>query len=282
MFVLMLAIAPGLFWLWFFARKDVYQPEPKRLLALTFILGMVSTIPAAIVESIFLDDLDLTEGTANFTSIAAAMLFVVGPVEELAKFAAVRIGAYRTRYFDEPIDGLVYSAAAALGFASLENLVYMLEFGAAVILVRAPLSTLGHVVFSGAWGYALGLRTQAKRGPDLVLISLAAAALAHAAFNVLVFVFPLAALLLVVVGALWTIGRFNWGQRVSPFRYKQNYAQTQCQRCGRLIRASSRYCHFCGAPASLLAEELFCGHCGNRNGSNASFCTWCGDRLLTG
>lgn len=280
MFVLMLAIAPGLFWLWFFARKDVYQPEPRRLLALTFVLGMVSTIPAAIVESIFLDDLELSSG-ADFASVAAAMLFVVGPVEELAKFAAVRIGAYRTRYFDEPIDGLVYSAAAALGFASLENLVYMLEFGTAVILVRAPLSTLGHVVFSSIWGYALGLRTQAKRGPDLVLISLFFAALAHAAFNVLVFTLPVAALLLVVVGALWTLGRFSWGQRVSPFRYKQNYPRTQCQRCGRLIRATSRYCHFCGAPTSLPTGQLFCGRCGNRNGSNASFCIRCGDRLLT-
>ena len=53
---LLLAFAPGIFWLWFFVRKDIYRPEPKRLLALTFFLGMVSTIPAAIVNSIFLDD----------------------------------------------------------------------------------------------------------------------------------------------------------------------------------------------------------------------------------
>lgn len=49
--------------------------------------------------------------------------------------------------FDEPGDGLVYSTAASLGFASLENLFYIVQFGPAVMILRAPLSTAGHVVF---------------------------------------------------------------------------------------------------------------------------------------
>ena len=159
--LIVLAFAPGVFWLWFFVRKDVYRPEPRRLLALTFFLGMVAVIPAAIVEGVFLDE-SLVSEQGSLASFAAGMLLVVGPVEELSKFAAVRLGPYRSLCFDEPTDGLIYSATASLGFASLENLAYVLVFGPAVMLLRAPLSTLAHVVFGSIWGHALGLQTQRR------------------------------------------------------------------------------------------------------------------------
>ena len=116
---LVLAFSPGLFWIWFFVRRDVYRPEPRRLIALTFFLGMVSTIPAAIIEAIFLDESILAEN-ANLASVAVGMLFVVGPVEELSKFMAVRLLAYKSLYFDEPGDGLVYRRSAA----TMKNVVW--------------------------------------------------------------------------------------------------------------------------------------------------------------
>lgn len=64
------------------------------------------------------------------------MLFLVGPAEELGKFAVVRLIPYRSLYFDESKDGLVYGAASSLGFASLENLVYMLTIGPEVLIVH--------------------------------------------------------------------------------------------------------------------------------------------------
>ena len=89
------------------------------------------------------------------------MTFVVGPVEELCKFAAVRLGPYRSLYFDEPVDGLVYASAASLGFASLENLFYVLEYGPEV-MIAPPLSTVGHLVF--VWGFALGQYCFKRKG----------------------------------------------------------------------------------------------------------------------
>ncbi len=156
--LIVVAFAPGVFWLWYFARKSVYRPGPRRLLVLTFLLGMVATIPAGILNSVFVDEAVASE-EARIASVAMAMLLVVGPVEETAKFLAVRFFAYRSLYFDEPTDGLLYSAAASLGFASLENLIYVLEFGPGVMILRAPLSTLAHVIFASVWGLALGLRT---------------------------------------------------------------------------------------------------------------------------
>ncbi len=277
---LLLAFAPGIFWLWFFVRKDIYRPEPKRLLALTFFLGMVSTIPAAIVESIFLDDSIVSGPAAAFTM---GMLFVVGPVEETAKFLAVRLVAFRSLYFDEPGDGLVYSVAASLGFASLENFVYIINFGPEVMIGRAPLSTLAHVIFGSFWGYALGSQKQEDtRNSTSVFMGVATGAVVHGLFNVLAMKPQtlLAAVVLVVLGAWWTLRHLNWAQSVSPFRYKRNYPRILCLTCNQRINVLSRFCRFCGSPVMTARADIYCSHCNTRNLSHTSFCTGCGDQLM--
>lgn len=278
----LLAFTPGMFWLWFFVRKDVYRPEPRRMLAITFLLGMVATVPAGIINTLLLDDAALTD-TASLASVASGMLFVVGPTEEICKFLAVRAYAYRSRYFDEPSDGLVYSVAASLGFASLENVLYILMYSPAVMLLRAPLSTVAHVVFGSFWGYALGQQVQEGGGRRWQTpVGIAAGALAHGLFNVTVFAFWPAGALLVILGVAWTLGRFTWGQRVSPFRYRRNYPTVDCGVCGQRIRIISRYCRFCGSAvaASRRTAPIYCGHCRHRNRPDADYCSQCGDRLL--
>ncbi len=275
----LLAFTPGLFWLWFFLRQDVYRPEPRKLIALTFVLGCLSTIPAGIVEAIFLADFDLEEGALLGT--AAAMLLVVGPIEEASKFAVVRLKSYRSLYFDEPTDGLVYAAAASLGFASLENLAYVVTFGPEVMIVRAPLSTVGHLVFGSIWGYALGVHhASGYNRTGLVVISLSLASVVHAAFNIAVFGFPPGAIALVVVVGIWAMSRFKWARRVSPFKYRRNYPEVMCPSCDQLIRVTSRFCRFCGVLAESGAGPLFCGYCGNKNRPDSHYCTRCGDQLL--
>ena len=215
--------------------------------------------------------------------VAAGMLLVVGPVEETCKFLAVRLNAYRSPYFDEPMDGLVYAAAASLGFASLENLFYVFEFGAEVMLVRAPLSTLAHLVFGCVWGYALGVHhASGRKRPLLVVGALALGACTHAAFNILVTV-PLTILvaaLLTIGGAIWVFGRFRWGQRISPFRYRRNYPQMVCPGCGQRIRIVSRFCRFCGVSLQTAKGQLYCGNCDAENRPDAGYCVACGDQLL--
>lgn len=284
----LLAFAPGLFWLWFFTRRGVYRPGPRRLLAFTFLLGMVSTIPAGIINSIFLDESILSESTqTSLKSVAVGMLFVVGPAEETCKFMAVRWLAYNSPYFDEPGDGLVYSAAASLGFASLENLFYILTFGPAVMIGRAPLSTAAHVVFGSFWGYALGRQVRADRALPWyrhwqVLAGIAVGAVVHGLFNVSLFILWPAALVLFGLGLSWTLGRFRWARRVSPFRYRRNYPQILCPDCNRRIRIISSFCRFCGASVSASNSVIYCGHCSNSNRPDAGYCTHCGDELLRG
>jgi protease PrsW len=148
-----LSFAPALFWLWFFARRDKH-PEPLALLIRTFAWGAAMVIPAAILEVLFQSIGTSLGGAAVGVGV---LLATVGPIEEVLKFAAARNIA-KHREFDEPIDGLIYATAASLGFATLENIFYLLQGGAALILVRGPISTLAHILFALPWGYALSLR----------------------------------------------------------------------------------------------------------------------------
>jgi RsiW-degrading membrane proteinase PrsW (M82 family) len=167
-FIVSIAFAPALFWFWFFARRD-RNPEPAQLLLRTFAWGAVMVLPAAILEV----SLESVIGTLAF--------FMVGPIEELAKFVAARNIA-RNKAFDEPVDGLIYATAAALGFATLENVLYMIQFGANVILVRGPLSTLGHILFAMPWGYAMAYK-RFRGGRWVLRRGLALGAMLHGLFN---------------------------------------------------------------------------------------------------
>lgn len=283
--LVLVAVVPGLLWLWFFVRLDRIRPSSRRWIALTLLFGVLSTVPVALVEGVGLFLLGLLEtvprSESRLATTAIVMLGVVGPVEEAGKFLAVRLGVYRSLHFEEPLDGLVYGAAASLGFASLENLIYILVWGPEVMLLRAPFSTLGHVVFGSAWGYGLGLR-RSGRGMWVVWGSLATAAALHGAFNILLFTsVPWSGLALAVIGGACVYWLFTWGQRVSPFRHRSNLALVPCVECGELVTARSRYCRFCGVRQGRRARaSLICGSCKEDNRGDAHFCTTCGDQLL--
>jgi RsiW-degrading membrane proteinase PrsW (M82 family) len=210
------AFAPAVFWLWYFYSKDRLDPEPKRLIAKTFLLGMLLGLPATVLELLFLDSLTV--------SIAIAPA-----IEEGLKFAGVRFTVYRSSEFDEPLDGIIYAAAVALGFASVENVFYLLAayfsvtdaaeplavmspFGAvaSVFAIRALISVPSHVLFASMWGYALGRGKflPAHEAAPLIRWGLLYAILAHGLFNLSAARLPEGALgILVLVAVLWRLLR---------------------------------------------------------------------------
>ena len=184
--LVILAIAPALFWLWWFYRKDRYDPEPRGLVLKIFLLGMLPVFPAAFLEIVLLQVIP-GAGAGTFAAAVIGNLLVIAPVEEYGKYLVVRRWAFRNPAFNEPLDGIVYAAAAALGFAALENFFYLLGEGAWLILLRGPLSTLGHVLFSAFWGYALGMawaQTDPVAAKRLINNGLIYSILGHAAFNI--------------------------------------------------------------------------------------------------
>ncbi|MCU4926416.1 PrsW family intramembrane metalloprotease [Halobacteria archaeon AArc-dxtr1] len=178
---------------------DITTNEPLGLLVATFILAVLFATFAAVLNSI---------GGQFFqrTTLLGSLLFfflIVGPVEEAVKLLAVRVYAYRSDTFDAVIDGAVYGAVAGLGFATIENAIYIgryladvgvetgLFVAATEITTTRALVGPGHVLYSAIAGYYLGLAkfTPKYAGP-LVVKGLLVAALFHATYNVAVGIVP--------------------------------------------------------------------------------------------
>jgi RsiW-degrading membrane proteinase PrsW (M82 family) len=215
----LLASAPGLFWLWLFWRRDRWEREPLSVVVRLFLAGAAMAVPAYFAEG----------WLPNFGSRLFDNFVRVGLVEEACKLLPVWWLAYRHREFDEPMDGIVYAVAAALGFATVENALYALLLGPHVVLVRAFTSTLAHVAFSGLVGFQLGRAKFRGRGrAGLVLGALLASTLLHGAYDLAlsygsdprlgpaVATRTVATLLPALLVLLWWAGRR--ADRASPFR----------------------------------------------------------------
>ena len=214
--VALLSALPALALVAFVWRQDVVEKEPLDTIAITFVLAVLFASFAAVVNGAF------SELFRSIPLIGMGLFFflVVGPVEETVKWLAVRLHAYRRTEFDAVIDGAVYGAVAGLGFATIENMLYVVQgflraqdagstqaIGAALgTATSRALAGPGHVIYSAWAGYYLGLAkfNREHRGP-LVVKGLLIAALIHGTYNSFVTSAPMASLpawsyLLFVVG----------------------------------------------------------------------------------
>jgi RsiW-degrading membrane proteinase PrsW (M82 family) len=210
---LIVPMIPGVIWLWIFYRTDWYEPEPKRLVLATFGLGVLAILPAFAGERLasmfypFLEHIEQAAAAGGATVWPAFIgcFVVVGPCEEISKFLAVRVFIYRHREFDEPLDGIIYAAAAALGFASLENVLYVIDWHTGHVRwgtlgVRSLLALPGHVIFATTWGYALGRQKFDPRYRVWPMV--AAAALLHGLYDFLLLYGPTRPLILLYMSLM--------------------------------------------------------------------------------
>jgi protease PrsW len=154
--LLALAIAPGIAICLFIYFKDKYNREPLWLLILSFFMGMLSIIPAIIIQVALTKPVERIMGegilyTAVFSYIIVALS------EESCKFLALRFLPYRRKAFDDPFDGIVYAVVVSMGFATLENIMYVTNHGIATGILRMFLSVPAHATFGVLMGYHLGL-----------------------------------------------------------------------------------------------------------------------------
>jgi protease PrsW len=184
--IVLVALAPCAFWLWMIYLSDRCKPGQKGFIVRTFILGVAIGIPVAIIESVLYSG--PIQGDISVSTAAYLAFVVAGVTEETAKFLTVRFSAYNSLYFSQPEDGLIYTAAVALGFATLENVIYLISYGLQVILARGLFSNLAHVLFSSLWGFPLGLvKLGYIKHKILIYLGLAGAIAAHGAFDFLFF-----------------------------------------------------------------------------------------------
>lgn len=190
-----LSVLPALALVIYVWRSDI-TTEPLSLLAATFALGILFAGFAAFINTIA----GVFFGLVPVIGSVWMYYFVVGPVEETVKWLAVRLYAFRSSRFDAVIDGAVYGAVAGLGFATIENALYiadavsnpvignLLGAGGGITPVRA-IAGPGHVIYAAFSGYYLGLaKFNRERAGPIVVKGLLIAAFIHATYDTLSFV----------------------------------------------------------------------------------------------
>lgn len=169
---------------------DRWEPEPRGVLWFAFLWGSgVSVLVALLLNEIGADY--FLERTGDPTlALELTATFVAPLVEETAKGVGILLVLLaRRRYFDGPVDGVVYAATVAAGFAFSENVLYFgqAETGlASVFVMRAVLAPFAHVLFTACIGIALGIASRRRSGAAVTVafpLGVAAAVALHALWN---------------------------------------------------------------------------------------------------
>lgn len=185
-------ITIGLVWLVFFLLEDREKPEPRRLIAVTFLLGMASAWVAAGFEF-------LAAGGASSLGLASntpPTLVANSLIEEVVKWLVVFLAIRWSRHFDEKVDFMVYMVASALGFAAMENLLFLygaegVETFIGIAVFRFIGASLMHALTSGFLGFFWARRNLVE--------GIVVATLIHGIFNYLILSFSSAAYAIVFV-----------------------------------------------------------------------------------
>jgi protease PrsW len=293
MYLIWLSLIPCLIWLAFFYFQDWYQREPIWLIFVTFILGAASALVALVLNSGGAAVLLAVFGKTTTYKVLELWL-VVGPIEELVKMSAVLVFAYRRKEFDEPSDGVIYAAAAALGFAALENVLYLANRGEQIILLRGTFANPGHALYAAIWGLAL---SKAKAAPNLastragiIALGWLIAAVVHAVYDTLCLIGGNSLLMTLAMLVVLMIGMFVYVEirlirqvLKSPHRKATMFmrAIVRCPACG-MPTPSGSPCWKCHTPIGVFdgSESKFCLRCGVPQQPGATQCFNCGVNLL--
>jgi len=154
--LLALALAPVIALFTYFYVRDKYEKEPRLLLLQVFVLGMLSVIPTVVFGLLLQWVVAFFVPFDTFIFGVLENFVVIALVEEAVKFAAFAWPTYRHPAFNEPYDGMMYAITAALGFAAVENVLYVAHGGAPVALARMFLSVPAHALFGAFMGYYIG------------------------------------------------------------------------------------------------------------------------------
>ena len=187
MLLFALAVAPGIAVSLFIYSMNKYGRESIRYLIVAFILGMVATLPALLVQTLAEDVRD-EPGRHSIWSYLWYAFVVVALSEEGSKYLVLRGYAYPKAVFKEPFDGVVFAVMIGMGFATVENIEYVLKFGLETAVSRTFLAIPAHASFAVLMGYPVG-RAKFEKEYSLWLLTrgLVVAVLFHGSFDFFLF-----------------------------------------------------------------------------------------------
>ena len=187
-------ILPSLTWLFYYSRKDAH-PEPEKMIIKIFLWGMLITIPVFFVQI----GLKLLLDKTDINPLAYELIYwflIIALSEEFFKYLVIKIKVQNSPDLDEPLDIVLYMVVAALGFAALENILYLfapasqISFNDLVsrtlliTFIRFIGATFLHTLSSSVVGYSLVISfCFAKRGYLPVVLGIFMATLLHGLYN---------------------------------------------------------------------------------------------------
>lgn len=157
-----LALIPVIVLLVFIYFNDKKEKEPIGFLIGLFFAGMASVITAFIFEGIGEAVLEVMLHYFPVLKVVILCMFVVGPVEELGKYAALRLVSWKNKNFDHSYDAIVYSVFVSMGFAAFENVIYVFSNGVGTALLRMFTAVPGHACYAVFMGYFYSKAKYAK------------------------------------------------------------------------------------------------------------------------
>lgn len=196
-FALLGGILPALVWLWFWLREDSKNPEPRSMLSLAFLGGILSAILVYPVEN-WIVSLFGYEYLTNLmrTTVITLIIILWATSEEIFKFLGAYFTAIRKKCTDEPIDVIIYMVATALGFAALENAFFIADpfskgqfvFGLVTLNQRFIGSTLLHTLTAITAGIPMAFAFNKGKRAKLTAIfgGILCAIVLHTLFNLFI------------------------------------------------------------------------------------------------
>ncbi|PWI59042.1 PrsW family glutamic-type intramembrane protease [Sulfoacidibacillus thermotolerans] len=217
--LLLAAIVPAWLFLAIIYAVDRKREKPQFVFLLYFI-GMLIVLPAALAEKYLLDLYSQTsEPQTGFLATLVTAFFIAGAVEESLKAIAFKQLVYPRPFFDEPYDGVVYAVAIGLGFATVENVLYVLSSGLSTAFVRAFTAVPAHALFGVVMG-AYFSRSKFQGSP--MWPAFVVPALLHGIYDSFALAQSYFANLLLVVYLMWLV-RFAYTRAYPLLHTKLNY-----------------------------------------------------------
>jgi len=219
----LLAVAPAMVIIVYIYFKDKFEKEPWKLLLKNFMLGATLSVILAFflsyLVSIFLPELD---NKSVFDMFLKAFI-LVALVEETSKYIIVR-AAQNNRAFNEPFDGIVYAVFVSMGFATLENVLYVYNYGFSTGVLRAFTAVPAHATFAILMGYFMGKAKFSKHKILYNFTGLVVAVLFHGAYDFFLFLdyipgIAIGAFISLVIGIMLSRKAMKKHQNNSIFKF---------------------------------------------------------------
>jgi protease PrsW len=223
--LLAIALAPGAAIMLYIYLKDKHEKEPLTLLLISFIYGIISTFMTLVLSAPLKMFLEFQP--ADVIEQFYEAFFKVALVEEFSKFFFVRFILFPNKNFNEPFDGIVYAVMVSMGFATLENIMYVFEYGFETGLLRMFTAVPAHATFGVLMGYYLGKAKFTKsRNLYFGILALCIPTIFHGTYDYFWFIgeekniwtgiwmFSIVSLL---IGVVLSVSAIRLHQQASPF-----------------------------------------------------------------